>query len=168
MVKTQKQVHRIFRSTFPSSLEPMILEIVACPVCFIVTTFNDLLNWILSLILMSSLLISTIGCMICYHSSVIRQKGESQNGCFKKTKHAKYSEKQTFFTPWYAHVRTGSGVLCFPETPILRFALLPYYRRRHVFDWHDHFLLVNKTTHLGYQQQNHVVIDEYNGNFNSS
>ena len=25
--------------------------------------------------------------------SVIRQKGESQNGCFKKTKHAKFSEK---------------------------------------------------------------------------
>ena len=25
-------------------------------------------------------------------SSVIRQKGESQNGCFKKTKHAKFSE----------------------------------------------------------------------------
>ena len=39
-------------------------------------------------------------------SSVIRQKGESHNGCFKKTKHAKFS-----------------------ETPVLRFALLPYYRR---------------------------------------
>ena len=26
-------------------------------------------------------------------SSVTRQKGESQNGCFKKTKHAKFSEK---------------------------------------------------------------------------
>ena len=26
-------------------------------------------------------------------SSVIRQKGESQNGCFKKTKHVKISEK---------------------------------------------------------------------------
>ena len=26
-------------------------------------------------------------------SSVIRQKGESQNGCFKKTKHSKFSEK---------------------------------------------------------------------------
>ena len=38
-------------------------------------------------------------------SSVIRQKGESQNGCFKKTKHAKFSEKRTFLTPWYAHVR---------------------------------------------------------------
>ena len=37
--------------------------------------------------------------------SVIRQKGESQNGCFKKTKHAKFSEKRTFLTPWYAHVR---------------------------------------------------------------
>ena len=38
-----------------------------------------------------------------YNSSVIRQKGKSQNGCFKKTKHAKFSEKRTFLTPWYAH-----------------------------------------------------------------
>ena len=38
-------------------------------------------------------------------SSVIRQKGESQNGCFKKTK------------------------FCFPETTVLRFTLLPYYWR---------------------------------------
>ena len=29
-------------------------------------------------------------------SSVISQKGESQNGCFKKTKNGKFSEKQTF------------------------------------------------------------------------
>ena len=32
-------------------------------------------------------------------SSGMRQKGESQNGCFKKAKHAKMSEKQTFLTP---------------------------------------------------------------------
>ena len=32
-------------------------------------------------------------------SSVIRQKGESQNGCFKNTKQAKFSEKRTFLTP---------------------------------------------------------------------
>ena len=37
--------------------------------------------------------------------SVIRQKGESQNGCFKKTKHTKFSENWTFLTPWYAHVK---------------------------------------------------------------
>ena len=36
------------------------------------------------------------------NSPVIRQKDESQNGCFKKTKHAKYTEKRTFLTPWYA------------------------------------------------------------------
>ena len=38
-------------------------------------------------------------------TSVIRRKGESQNGCFKKTKHIKFSEKRTFLTVWYAHVR---------------------------------------------------------------
>ena len=38
--------------------------------------------------------------------SVIREIGESENGCFKKTKHAKFSEKRIFLTPWYAHVRS--------------------------------------------------------------
>ena len=32
-------------------------------------------------------------------SSVIMQKDESQDGCFKKAKHAKISEKQTFLIP---------------------------------------------------------------------
>ena len=75
-----------------------------------------------------------------YISSVIRQKGESQNGCFKKTKHAKFSEKQTFLTPdmhtyvWLSGSKNCSffgkfGVHCFLETPVLRFALLPYYRQ---------------------------------------
>ena len=32
-------------------------------------------------------------------SSVIRQKGESQNGCHKKTKQVKFSNKWTFLTP---------------------------------------------------------------------
>ena len=31
--------------------------------------------------------------------SVIRQKGESPNRCFKKTKHAKFSEKEHFLPP---------------------------------------------------------------------
>ena len=39
--------------------------------------------------------------------SVIRQKGESQNRCFKKTKHAKFYEKQTFLALWYAHARVA-------------------------------------------------------------
>ena len=30
---------------------------------------------------------------------VIRQKHESQTGGYKKTKHAKFSKKRTFFTP---------------------------------------------------------------------
>ena len=39
------------------------------------------------------------------HLSVISQKGESQNGCFEKTKHATISEKWMFLTPWYAYAR---------------------------------------------------------------
>ena len=39
---------------------------------------------------------------LCLASSVIRQNGEPQNGCFKKTKHVKFSEKRTFLNTWYA------------------------------------------------------------------
>ena len=65
-----------------------------------------------------------------YISSVIRQKGETHNGCFKKRKHAKFSKFSvrvrirglcSFFRKF--------GVRCFLETPVLRFALLSYYRR---------------------------------------
>ena len=51
-------------------------------------------------------------------SSVIRQKGESQNGCFVKTKHVTFSEKRTFITP-LMRARTnfkqlwGEGVVFF-------------------------------------------------------
>ena len=75
-----------------------------------------------------------------WSSSVIRQKGGSQNGYFKKTKHAKFSEKRTFLNPWHVHVRVRIrgkkclfvrkfDILCFLEIPVLRFALLLYYRR---------------------------------------
>ena len=72
--------------------------------------------------------------------SVIRQKGECQNGCFKETKHVKFFEKRTFLTP-LIRTRTSVsggekcsffgkvGVLCFLETPVLRFTLLAYYWR---------------------------------------
>ena len=64
-----------------------------------------------------------------------RQKNEYQNGCFKKTKHAKFSEKREFLT--CVCVLGGKkcsffgkfGVLCFLETFVLRFALFPHYRR---------------------------------------
>ena len=47
--------------------------------------------------------------------SVRRQKYESQNGCFKKTKHAKFSEKRTF-THTLVRVRIrGSEMFVFSE-----------------------------------------------------
>ena len=50
-------------------------------------------------------------------SSVIRQKDEYQNGCFKKIKHAKFSKKRTFLTPWYAraywNVPFSENLACF-------------------------------------------------------
>ena len=68
-----------------------------------------------------------------YKTSVIRQKRESQNGYFKKTRHAKFSEKRTFLrtdTHTYDDLEVQKIVLCFVETPVLRLALLPYYRRK--------------------------------------
>ena len=63
------------------------------------------------------------------NSSVISQICGSQNGCFKETKNAKFSQKRTSFTPQYAqHMYVGVsggkkgslfgkfGVLCFLET----------------------------------------------------
>ena len=84
----------------------------------------------------SLLLVDKISSFI---SSVIRQKGESQNECFKKAKHAKISEKQTLLTPLirtrtcaHQEVRNvcfSEILACFLETLVLRFALLPYFRR---------------------------------------
>ena len=34
---------------------------------------------------------------------IIRLKGQSKNGCYKKTKPSKFSEKQIFLIPWYAN-----------------------------------------------------------------
>ena len=36
---------------------------------------------------------------VYYVSTVIRQKGETQNGCSKKTKDAKFSENEHFLPP---------------------------------------------------------------------
>ena len=47
----------------------------------------------------------------------MRQKGESQNGRFKKTKHTKFSEKQTVITP-----DTHTYVIAYP-------VFIPYYRQ---------------------------------------
>ena len=66
--------------------------------------------------------------------------GESQNGCFKKQSTPNVSKSEHFLPPdthTYVCVSTGKkclfygkfGELCFLETPILRFTLLPYYRR---------------------------------------
>ena len=46
------------------------------------------------------------------YSSVIWQKGESQNGCFKNSKHAKFSEKRTFLTPFLFVFRKIWRALC--------------------------------------------------------
>ena len=69
--------------------------------------------------------------MLSYdNSSVIRQKGESQNGGYKKRKHAKFFEKTSMTNPLSKGVRNKYsffekfGVLF---TSFLRFALLPYY-----------------------------------------
>ena len=67
-------------------------------------------------------------------SSVIRQKGKSQDGGNRKAKHAKFSvKKPRTFLPhliqWVRNVHffRKIGVLCFVVTSVLRFTFLPYY-----------------------------------------
>ena len=64
-------------------------------------------------------------------SSVTMQKGESQNWCYKKTKHAKVSEKRIFLTPDMLKCSFFGkfGRLCFLITPILKFVFSPYYQQ---------------------------------------
>ena len=116
-----------------------VILIIAIELCVIFNRTKILSQWIhcAIVILFFFTILNEFPCI--NNSSVMRKKGESQNGCFKKTKHAKFSEKRKFVTPWYAHlcVRIRGkcsffgkfGVLCLLETPVLRFALLPYYLR---------------------------------------
>ena len=46
-------------------------------------------------------------------TSAIRQKSESQNGCFKKTKHARFSEKRTYTYQGVRSVRFSENLACF-------------------------------------------------------
>ena len=81
--------------------------------------FRDFLKWIPDLISPVSFFQQS--------SSVIRQKGESQNWCFKKTKHAKFPQKRTFLNKCLFFRKFS--VLCSLETPVLRLVFLSYYRR---------------------------------------
>ena len=54
---------------------------------------------------------------------VIKQKVESQNGRFKKISTSNFPKNEHFLP-----LDTHTYVLCFPETPALRFAILPYYQ----------------------------------------
>ena len=87
--------------------------------------------------------ITSFWCLYCYlwtdfsqmkwgNSSVIRQKGASQNGCYKKTKQAKFPENPAFLSPAGVKKCLFFGkfdVLCFLVTPVLSYALLPYCGR---------------------------------------
>ena len=63
--------------------------------------------------------------MFQHRSSVIRQKGESQNGENKKTKHAEFFQKRAFLKCSFSR---KFGLLCFVVVSVLRFAHLSYYR----------------------------------------
>ena len=89
-------------------------------------------------------------------SLVIIQKVESQNGCYKKTKHAKFSQKRTFLTDvtkfilpqvylpldtyMCLYISGGKkcsffrkfGLLCFLVIPVMIFAFLPYYQQIYI------------------------------------
>ena len=76
----------------------------------------------------------------CWHFFGNKAKGRILKRVFQENKARQIFRKRTFLTPWYAHVRVyvsmgkkclffgKFGVLCFLETPVLRFALLAYYQ----------------------------------------
>ena len=72
-------------------------------------------------ILVESLKLCLYNCISIYTIPlVIRQKGESQNGCFKKTKHAKFSEKRNFLRldrhsayQGLRNIRFSENLMCF-------------------------------------------------------
>ena len=68
-------------------------------------------------------------------SLVIRQKGKSQNGCLKKTKHAKFSEKRTFLTHCRTCAYQGVRNVCFSEN------LACFVFLKHPF-WDSHVCLI--------------------------
>ena len=87
-------------------------------------------------------------------SSLIKQKGKLQNGCYKKTKHTKFSEKLNFTCMSVSGSKKCSffrkfRVLYFLVIPVLRFALLPYYRRYKVA-LANILLTSNTVTHATY------------------
>ena len=81
--------------------------------------FEGLASLSLSLCLSLSISISLSLAWSTTSSSVMRQKGY-QNGYFKKTEHAKFSEKQTLI-PWGVRIRCSTLSLKFHWIPIIWF-----------------------------------------------
>ena len=82
-------------------------------------------------------------------SSVIRQKGESQNGVSRKQSTSNFPKNEHFLPPdTHTYVCVSGGkkcsffgkfdMLCFLETPILISVLLPYYRRNQSSIFYSH------------------------------
>ena len=61
-------------------------------------------------------------------SSIRRQKGEAQNGCYKKTKQVNFFEKHSYFLIRTCTFFGKFRALCFLVTRVLRSTLLPYRR----------------------------------------
>ena len=81
----------------------------------------------------------------------IRQKGQSQNWYFKKTKHAKFSKKRTFLT-FHAHVRVHSAYqwlrnVHFPEN----FTCLVFLKQPF---WDSPFYLITSEATPGWNRYN--------------
>ena len=66
----------------------------------------------------------------------------SKTGVARKQIRPNFPKNEYLFTPWYAHVCVSGvkkcslfgkfGMICFLQAPVLRFALLPHYRRSKV------------------------------------
>ena len=88
--------------------------IIAHPYCIAHIIYNVILMSASALILQHITQHSPHIAWCTHIMSVIRQKGESQNGGNKKAKQAKFSEKRTFLTPWgVRNVLFSKNLACF-------------------------------------------------------
>ena len=110
LVLSRKRLfERVLLSTFYANLERPSTErrILLLLPWYIVDMWGPLIRTVMILLVGSVRFIYLIlqwfddlfDNLLFLNSSVIRQQSESQNGCFNKTKHVKFSKKRTFLTP---------------------------------------------------------------------
>ena len=169
----------MMRSKWPSTI-PKIAENILYFIFYIPLHYQYQLQLFSCLITCLSLSLTNISNIIrIFHfdwdvavwikPSVIRQKGESQKGCFKKTKHAKFSEKGKFLNPWYVHVRQKLYIKNYNKRVIEMHYCEEMGSSKIVLSSEPFAILFGRPLHVQSQQQKHYskVWDMFAANNNN-